>query len=386
MCRDIIAIARRCQKMRTTKCLARNLFVILIGGVTIFLSSKSLAQAVSLQRFHFQEVHMGAVTQITLYTNSEAHGARAARAAFDEIAAWDRALSDYLNDSEISTLAQIAGTSTVVQARLAKAIKLSLEFMHLSDGAFDPALGRLTKLWRVAFAKSTMPDTAQLCDALKHSGGAHVLWNQESQTVAFDMDGIQFDFGAIGQGLAADAAMNVLRAHHISSALIDVSGDVLASDPPPQSNGWVIQVDPEFIGEQSHTVTLSNQALCVSGDRGQLGSIDGKTFSHIINPKNGRPMDTPRQSMVIANDATTADAIATIACVMDVEQLKIFAKKFPLVKIAIERLPNDGGIQTIEPQAKSTAPPNEPTHSQVSTKPTDTIHEGHEGIFTNPVN
>ena len=372
--------------MRTTKCLARNLFVILIGGVTIFLSSKSLAQAVPLQRFHFQEVHMGAVTQITLYTDSEAQGARAARAAFDEIAAWDRALSDYLNDSEISTLARVAGPSTKVQARLAKAIKLSLEYMHLSDGAFDPALGRLTKLWRVAFAKSTMPDAAQLCDALKHSGGAHVLWNQESQTVAFDMDGIQLDFGAIGQGLAADAAMNVLRSHHIASALIDVSGDVLASDPPPQTTGWMIQVEPEFIGEQSHTVTLSNQALCVSGDRGQPGHIDGKTFSHILNPKNGRPMDSPRQSMVIANDATTADVIATIACVMDVEHLKLFAKKFPLVKIAIERLPTDGGIQTIHPQAISNTPPNEPTHPQVSTKPTDTIHEGHEGIFTNPVN
>ena len=364
--------------MRTTKWPATNLLAVFIGGLSIFLSSKSLAQAaVPLQRFRFQEVHMGAVTQITLYTDSEEQGARAARAAFDEIAAWDRALSDYLNDSEISTLAHIAGPSTAVQARLAKAIKLSLEFMHVSDGAFDPALGRLTKLWRVAFAKSTMPDAAQLCDALKHSGGVHVLWNQESQSVAFNMDGIQLDFGAIGQGLAADAAMNVLRSHHIASALIDVSGDVLASNPPPQTIGWVIQVEPEFIGEQSHTVTLSNQALCVSGDRGQPGNIDGKTFSHIINPKNGRPMDTPRQSMVIANDATTADAIATIACVMDVEQLKIFAKKFPLVKIAIERLPNDGGIQTIESQAISTAPLNEPIHSQVSTKPTDTIVDGH---------
>ena len=88
-------------------------------------------------------------------------------------------------------------------------------------------------------------------------------------------------------------------------------------------------------------------------------------------------MDSPRQSMVIANDATTADAIATIACVMDVEQLKLFAKKFPLVKIAIERLPTDGGIQTIHPQAISNTPPNEPTHSQVSTKPNATIVDGH---------
>ena len=306
-----------------------------------------------LQRFQFQEVHMGAKVVITFYADSQQSAATAARAAFDEIAAWDRALSDYGTDSEVSTLPKIAGQPTAVHARLSKAITKSLEFNHSSCGAFDCALGQLSKLWRTAFRESKMPSDAALSKAMDHSGCSHVIWVEATHSVAFDKPDIQFDFGAIGQGLAADAAMDVLRAHSISSALIDISGDILASDPPPLSNGWLVQVDPEFQGEHTRSVLLRNQALCVSGDAGQPGKIDGKTFSHILNPKNGRPIDSPRQSVVIASDTTTADAIATIACVMSVEELRDFATQFPTVRISIERLPVDGGIQTIEPLTTS---------------------------------
>ena len=78
------------------------------------------------QRFRFQEVHMGAKVELTFYADSQQSAATAARAAFDEIAAWDRALSDYGSDSEVSTLPKITGQSTAVQARLAKAITKSL--------------------------------------------------------------------------------------------------------------------------------------------------------------------------------------------------------------------------------------------------------------------
>lgn len=320
------------------------------------------------QRFRFQEVHMGAKVEMTFYADSQQSAATAARAAFDEIAAWDRALSDYASDSEVSTLPKITGQSTAVQARLAKAITKSLEFNHSSSGAFDCALGQLTQLWRTAFAESKMPSDAALAKAMVHSGCAHVIWIEATHSVAFDKPDIQFDFGAIGQGLAADAAMDVLRAHCISSALIDISGDILASDPPPQSNGWLVKVDPEFQWEHAREVLLRNQALCVSGDSGQPGKIDGEIFSHILNPKNGRPIDSPRQSVVIASDATTADAISTIACVMSVQELKDFAKKFPKVQISIERLPEDGGIQTIEPLTTSPTWTMQTTHSQDETQ------------------
>ena len=315
--------------------------------VSICLGCEPPTQAIAPTRFHFEEIHMGAKVKITLYAHHEAHAASAARAAFDEISAWDMALSDYMAESEVSKLPALANQPATVQARLAKAIAKSLEFNHSSSGAFDCALGRLSKVWRAAFRESSMPSDAMIADALDHSGCAHMRWNESTNTVVFDMADIQFDFGAIGQGLAADAAMQVLRTRDMTCALIDISGDILAGDAPPQSTGWVVQVDPEFQSEQPRIILLRNQALCVSGDRGQPGHINGKTLSHILNPKNGRPIESPRQSMVIANDATTADAIATIACVMSVEQLKDFAKKFPKAHISIERLEHDGGLQSI---------------------------------------
>ena len=119
---------------------------------------------------------MGAKVEMTFYADSQQSAATAARAAFDEIAAWDRALSDYGNDSEVSTLPKITGQSTAVQARLAKAITKSIEFNHSSSGAFDCALGQLTQLWRTAFQESKMPSDAALAKAMVHSGCAHVIW------------------------------------------------------------------------------------------------------------------------------------------------------------------------------------------------------------------
>ncbi len=282
---------------------------------------------------------MGAKVSLTMYADNEPAAATAARAAYNEIAAWDLALSDYLPDSEICALSTKAQHATAVRPRLAKALQMSIEFNHSSNGVFDCALGQLTKVWRAAFREQRMPSDASVQWAFDHSGLSHVTWDEATHSVAFDGQEIQLDFGAIGQGLAADAAMQVLRSHHISCALIDISGDILASDAPPQSNGWVVRVEPEFASEQVREVKLSNQALCVSGDRGQPGRIDGKILSHILNPKNGYPIGWPRQSVVIAQDATTADAIATIACIMSVDELKAFEQKYPRVHISIERLP-----------------------------------------------
>ena len=108
---------------------------------------------------------MGTKVEMTFYADSQQSADTAARAAFDEIAAWDRALSDYGNDSEVSTLPKIAGQPTAVHARLAKAITKSLEFNHSSRGAFDCALGQLTQLWRTAFRESKMPSDVAIANA-----------------------------------------------------------------------------------------------------------------------------------------------------------------------------------------------------------------------------
>ncbi|MCE9618995.1 MAG: FAD:protein FMN transferase [Planctomycetes bacterium] len=300
------------------------------------------------QRFHFQEVHLGAPVEITLYAQTEPAARVAARAAFDEIAQWESALSDYSQESEVARLPKSVGAPVHVGPRLAKALSLSMEFHLASGGAFDPALGRLTTLWRTAFRTSAMPSAAELADAREHSGARHIAWDAAAGTVALKLEGVQLDFGGIGQGLAADGAMAALRAQGVSSALIDISGDILAGDPPPGAEGWRVRVEPEFPGGVVRSFVLANRALCVSGDRGQPGHIDGKTFSHILDPATGAPIDTPRQSVALAPSAAVADALATIACVMPTEKLRTFAKQYPDAEIAIERKPRDGGTQWIQ--------------------------------------
>ncbi len=291
---------------------------------------------------------MGAEVAISLFAPTPELARAAARAAFDEIHAWDAALSDYAPDSEVASLPARAHDTAHPGPRLARALSASMAWHRDSGGAFDPALGRLTKLWRRAFRASAMPGADELALARRHSGARLVAWDADSGTVSFTVDGVQLDFGAIGQGLAADAAMDVLRAHGVEQALIDVSGDLLASAAPPGTAGWTIELEPEFADEATRTVTLAHGALCVSGDRGQPGFIDGRRLSHILDPATGCPIDTPRQSLVMAPSATEADGLATIACVLPVDALIAVARLHPQCAVAIERLPQDGGVRWIQ--------------------------------------
>ena len=98
--------------------------------VSICLGCEPPTQAIAPTRFHFEEIHMGAKVKITLYAHHEAHAASAARAAFDEISAWDMALSDYMAESEVSKLPALANQPTTVQA-LANGAKVKLNVGHI---------------------------------------------------------------------------------------------------------------------------------------------------------------------------------------------------------------------------------------------------------------
>jgi thiamine biosynthesis lipoprotein len=117
-------------------------------------------------------------------------------------------------------------------------------------------------------------------------------------------------------GYAADRAMEILADRGIESAMIDASGDVLASGPPPGKAGWRIAVAPLRPGGQGETILLAHAAVTTSGDAHQAVEIDGRRYSHIVDPRTGIGVAGPAAVSVVAPDATTADALATATSVL----------------------------------------------------------------------
>lgn len=289
---------------------------------------------------------MAVPVRIVVHAESEEQARAAARSAFDRVRAWDDALTDWREGSDAMRLPQRAGESTVVEGRLAVALDAADRFGDATAGALDPAIGRLTRLWREARRAGTRPDGASL--AVARQACSHAAWKWEPGARRFTAlrDGVRMDFGAIGQGLAADDALAALRDAGCPSSLVDVSGDIAMGSPPPGEAAWRVVVEPEFDAQPTEHLLLHDCGVSTSGDRAQRARIDGRTVSHIIDPATGEPLPAPRQATVVARDATTADALATALCVVDATHAERMARAFG-AQARLDRTPAEGGIQPL---------------------------------------
>jgi FAD:protein FMN transferase len=129
---------------------------------------------------------------------------------------------------------------------------------------------------------------------------------------------MRLDLGGIAKGYAIDEAMKILAQHGIQSAMIMGGGDLAVSGPPPGRTGWRIEIAPMDIPEAppaQHAV-LTHRALATSGDVFQHLEIDGRRYSHIVDPRTGLGLTDQSLVTVIASDAFTADSLATAASVL----------------------------------------------------------------------
>jgi FAD:protein FMN transferase len=167
-----------------------------------------------------------------------------------------------------------------------------------------------------------LPDSKRLQEALSKVGFEQVKIDQANQTVELTAAEMRLDLGGIAKGYAIDRAMDALKSRGITAALIDGSGDVLVSAAPPGACGWKIGIaaltSPE--GEPTEFLSLAHTAIATSGDAYQFVELDGKRYSHLVDPRTGLGLTEQSSVSVIAPDCTTADAWASAVSVLGPER------------------------------------------------------------------
>ncbi len=272
-----------------------------------------------LQRFEYAEPHMGTEFRLVLYANEQSHADAASRAAFGRIGELDSLLSDYKADSELSRLnAQARDQASgwiAVGSDLWDVLNQAHQVSKRSNGAFDITVGACVRLWRRSLQQKELPDLERLKTALSTASWNSLELRQVDQKVRLARAGMRLDLGGIAKGYALDEALRTLREHGVPSELVDGGGDVAVGVAPPQREGWTVAMsEGAWNGQQS--LTLVNEALATSGDRYQHVVVDGKRYSHIIDPKTGLGLTQPRAATVRAPSAMVADAWASALCVM----------------------------------------------------------------------
>lgn len=281
------------------------------------------ADGAPLQRYAFSEMLMGMRFRIVVYAPDEQSANRGVTAAFQRILDLNAVCSDYDADSELNRLCATAGTGrpVAISQDLFRILTASQQLAKASDGAFDPTVGPLTRLWRRSRKNRRLPDAAVLSQARQAVGWQGLSLDQERQTATLKLPKMQLDLGGIAVGFAIDEALQVLKEHGIESALIDGSGDIGVSGPPPGEPGWRISVAPlDADGTPSRHLVLHHAAVTTSGDAFQFVEIEGVRYSHIVDPATGLGLTTRSSVTIIAPTCLMADSHATAVCVMGSER------------------------------------------------------------------
>lgn len=305
----------------------------------------------ALARFEAFRVEMKVVpVKIVLYASDERGARKAADAAFDRIARLNEALSDYDPDSELRRLCAASGPGKAVAVSddLWRVLCHAQTLAERSQGAFDVTVGPLVRLWRRAHRLREMPSDARLDAARDLVGYQAVRLDHAARTVELLQPDMRLDLGGIAKGYMADEATAVLRRHGLTRSLVDAGGDIALGEPPPDKPGWLIGVAPlERDAPPSRFLWLSCRAVATSGDSWQYVEIDGKRYSHIVDPRTGLGLTDHSCVTVIAPDCMTADGLASAVSVLGPEQGLPLVDATPGAAALVVRAP-DGRTETYE--------------------------------------
>lgn len=319
--------------------LLATVFAIMVAGAA------HGAGVETLHKFVFEKAEMGLPFRVSLYASDEATAKAAADAAFARIAVLNSILSDYDPDSELSRLSRSSGQGKVVpvSSTLWKVLVRAQEFAERTNGAFDITIGPLVNVWRRARRKQEMPGAELLAEMKARVGYKNLRLDPQKQTAELLVPEMRLDLGAIAKIFAVDEAIAVLKQRGIARALVGGSGDMTATDAPPDQPGWRIEVAPLDApgAPPAQIVYLKNRSIATSGDLFQRVEISGKRYSHIVDPHTGLGLTDHSLVTVIADDGMTANGLSTSVSVLGPERGLRLVEETPGAAAYLVRRPGD---------------------------------------------
>ncbi len=255
---------------------------------------------------------MGTTLQVVAPVRAPDAGPMVA-ALFDD---WDRCLSRFRPDSELTRLNALAGRSVAVSRTLLDVLRAAIAAAHATDGLFDPTLGsRLIALgYDRTFAELPSDSAAGRPLGPWTAGGWRAIEiDAHAETVRIPV-GTSLDFGGIAKGMAVDAALDRLVGAGIGPVAVDAGGDLAVRGTPPGLDGWRIALT-EASGVPE--VTIATGGLATSSTTRRRWLIDGTERHHLLDPRTGLPAATGlRSATVVATSARVAEVAAKVALLL----------------------------------------------------------------------
>jgi len=263
---------------------------------------------------------MGCPCEITLEHTDELCAQRAALAARAEVERLDAKYSHYRDDNLLAEIIVAAASAdgASVDDETADLLDFAAALHAQSGGRFDITAGALTKLWDLQAGR--VPADAEVAAALARTGWQRVRWNRPQ--LHFSTPGMRLDLGGVVKEYAADRAAQRCRDQGVAHGVVDLGGDLAVVGKHADGTAWRAGIkaarahDPHETPGAFASIELSHGGLATSGDYERAMIVDGRRYSHIIDPRSGQPLESFASVSVLGESCLVAGAASTIGMLL----------------------------------------------------------------------
>lgn len=287
------------------------MLLLLILSISL-ISCKSNTKPVEKETYM-----MGTIIQLKIYGSN---AKKATEEALQRISDIENKMSVNIETSEVTKLNAKAGISAErLSTDTYSVIEKSVQYSKLTQGALDATIEPIVKLWGIGTGKERIPSQSEIDEKLKLVDYNDIILDSKNCTAKLSRTGQAIDLGAIAKGYTADEIKKVLISNKISSALINLGGNVYALGNKTDGTSWNIglQNPLDTRGQYIGTVSVTDKSVVTSGNYERFFIQNGKRYHHIFDSKTGYPSESGLISTTIISDnSIDGDALSTSTYIM----------------------------------------------------------------------
>jgi thiamine biosynthesis lipoprotein len=252
-------------------------------------------------------------------------------AVIAEITRIEYLISDWKPNTQVSEINRNAGIQPVkVDREVFELTQRAIQFSEVTNGGFDISFAAMDRIWKFDGSMTEMPSAEAIKKSVEKVGYKNIILDSVQSTIFLKLKGMKIGFGALGEGYATDKCRTMMRAKGIEAGIINGSGDMSTWGKQPNGKDWNIGITNPFETDKLIAVVpINNGAVTTSGSYEKFVVLNGKRYSHIINPATGYPAIGLCSVTVFGPNAETANGLSTSLMVLGKKAGLELLNKYP---------------------------------------------------------
>lgn len=292
-------------------------FAVIVSLFLIIVSNNSNKKIAAVRNTYA----LGTIIQLKAFG---IEGAEAINEAIEKLNDIDDKMSAFKSDSEISRINSVAGLQPqAVSSSTYFILNKATRYSSLTEGAFDPTVRPLVKLWNKGIEQNQIPDRNVVSEKLSLVNYKDIIFDENNRSVMLKNKGQEIDLGGIAKGYATDQVRDIFIKRNIKNGLIDLGGNIYALGSKPDGTGWKVGIQNPFKarGEYLGVLEVRSKSVVTSGNYEKYFVKDGKIFHHIIDPRTGFPsISRIISATIVSDDSLDGDGLSTGIYILGIQK------------------------------------------------------------------